>query len=154
MSEPKLFRAAINEEGPSKTKRGKIPAGLINMLGGEKGDFLELEVSGKFITGGRIVRGKEAQKIWDSGENLTQSRVAKPSKSKAAKAVAKKAVPEKKVVKKTARPTKKATPVKKTKPVAPKAPAKPVKKAAKPTKRKTSVAYEKPKVKRPTGSKK
>ena len=58
MKEPitSVFSAAINEEGASRTKRGKIPSGLIEAIGGQQGDRIKFEVQGRRIIGGAVVK--------------------------------------------------------------------------------------------------
>lgn len=116
----KTFSATINEEGASAVKRGKIPSGLINALGGEKGNMIQFEVTGKFITGGRILRGREAEAARKSV--FQQSRLKPASKPKApapAPVAAKPAKPTRPVaVKPVAVKPVAAKPVKPTKPVA------------------------------------
>jgi len=166
------FHATINEEGASNTKRGKIPSGLINALGGKKGDMIEFEVTGKVMTGGRIIRGREAEAA--RGMVFTQS---KPAQSAARRAPAKVTAPVKPTrptrpvaSKQPTRPTRPVAPVAK-KAVAPNALANAAKKVAgngktvakvapkkvasptpKPSGRKTSVAYETPATKGKAGS--
>lgn len=136
MSTPKLFSASINEEGASNVKRGKIPSGLINAMGGQKGDMLQFEVTGKFITGGRILKGKAADEA--RAQVFQQSRTATPAKPKAqatAKTPAKPTKPTKPAAQvKPQRPSAPAkTPAKPQRPVAPAAQSKPQRPAAKPT---------------------
>lgn len=155
------FHAAINEEGPSRVLRGKIPAGLLKQMGASKGDYLELEVSGKFLTGGRIVRGKEADKIRSTGANLNQSRNvgSTAAKSKKVSAPTKKVATgtkkttssqTEKTVKRPTRAVKSAKSVKKVKSGQNSS----GKKVAKSSARKTSVAYETPRKVKKVGRKK
>lgn len=66
----KTFVCTINTEGPNDIKRAKVPTGLINQMGGEKGDGIEFTVTGKTLTGARIVRAgkkmEEAKKLSDN----------------------------------------------------------------------------------------
>lgn len=87
------FTATLNREGSTGSVRGKIPATLVSAMGGDDGDVIEFEVNGKTLVGGRIIRGKEAQKLRAAGRQTFTSPAAKPVKAQpkvSAKAPAKK----------------------------------------------------------------
>ena len=132
MATMQKFSCAINEEGPSRVKRAKVPSGLINLLGGEKGDQLEFEVTGKMITGGRILRGRAAE----AARNVVHSQ-SRPVTSKAP------------AVKSKAPAVKSKVPAPKGKIPTPKGK---IPAPAQPTGRKTAVKYETPKIPAKAGS--
>lgn len=132
MPKTNKFTATLNEEGSTGSTRGKIPATMINQMGGADGDVIEFEVQGKYIVGGRIIKGKEAQKL-RSTRQMFSGGSAKP------KAKAEKPAKKAKKGKKQVQLATKAKPAKKAK--------KQVKSKAqgngKVSKRKTSVQYSK-----------
>lgn len=71
-TETRTFHATVNEESIHKVKRAKLPSGLIVMLGANKGDVIEFEVTGRQITGGRVLTGKAATEA--KAQALNQSR--------------------------------------------------------------------------------
>lgn len=81
MSKTKFYYCPVSTEGPSKTKRAKVPTGVFNDMGAVKGQLLELEVDpkGKVVVSGRIVKGHEAKRIKKEGL-YSQSRPAKKTK--------------------------------------------------------------------------
>lgn len=154
MAQEKTFSFSVREEGPSKTIRGKIPSGVLTQIGAKDGDIVELTTTGKFITGGRVLRGRDAQAARES--RYTQSRTvekkkATPPEPKVKAPVRKSAPPAKTVAPKPVAKKPVAVPVKKI--PASVAQAKPTKKPAKSNGRKTSVAYEVPVPKKPIGKK-
>lgn len=81
------FTSNLTMEGSTGSVRGKVPASLIRAMGGGHGDVIEFEVNGKHLVGGRIISGKEAQRIrsvrQDFGRAEAAPRAAVPAKSKA-----------------------------------------------------------------------
>lgn len=71
----KIFTATLHGEGPTKsTVRGKIPTGLVRLLGGDIGDVIEFEVTGKIITGGRLLKGDTKKADEAKANAYSQSR--------------------------------------------------------------------------------
>jgi hypothetical protein len=93
MAQTNKYHATIGAEGANEILRGKIPSPLIQQMGGNKGDMIEFEVTGKMITGGRVIRGRDADRI---RANRAAAPVGKQNTSKTVKKVApaKKAQPK------------------------------------------------------------
>lgn len=79
------FTATLNKEGSTGSIRGKIPASLVNALGGQDGDVMEFETNGRTIVGGRIITGKEAKALRSAGRTTFASAVQAPAKAKSPK---------------------------------------------------------------------
>lgn len=111
VKERQTFHCTVNTEGPSNTKRAKIPAGVVAALGALKGQLIEIVTENGQIVGGRVVKGTEARKV--KNESLySQSRVVAKKTTKTPK---KKVTTAKKTVTKKA-PAKKVTTKKKATP--------------------------------------
>jgi antitoxin component of MazEF toxin-antitoxin module len=78
------FTASLSVE-KSGSIRGKIPAQLVTALGASSGDVLEFQVNGKVLVGGRVLKGKDADKARQSrpvfGRERTGTAVKKPAKA-------------------------------------------------------------------------
>lgn len=128
------FTANLSKEGSTGSTRGKIPATLISAMGGEDGDVMEFQVNGKTLVGGRIIRGKEAQRLRASRQNFGQAAPSAPRKKVAPKITV--AAPKPKANGGSAKKVVVTAPVRKTQA---KAPVKVAPPAAKSSNRKTSV---------------
>lgn len=123
------FHTPIKQEGQAGAIRGKISAGMAAQMNAGDGDVIEWTVTGKTVTGARVLRGKEATKYLASSVRSAPQPKAKPKTA---------AAPAKKLKAK----------------VVEEAPAKKLKKPLKTNKRRTEVEYEESPKKLTLGKKK